>query len=104
MLSTSAKVNSTSMTPKTRHVSTAALAALAFALGIAAVRGQTASPASAAVDKLFVRWTDATPGCAVGASVEGKTVVSKAYGMADLEHDVRNTPETIFEAGSVSKQ
>ncbi len=24
--------------------------------------------------------------------------------MADLEHDVRNTPETIFEAGSVSKQ
>ncbi|HSC98026.1 MAG TPA: serine hydrolase domain-containing protein [Casimicrobiaceae bacterium] len=24
--------------------------------------------------------------------------------MADLEHDVRNTPDTIFEAGSVSKQ
>lgn len=24
--------------------------------------------------------------------------------MADLEHDVRNTPETIFESGSVAKQ
>src|SRR5262249_21935167 len=28
----------------------------------------------------------------------------KAYGSADLEHEVRNTPDTIFEAGSVSKQ
>ena len=35
---------------------------------------------------------------------DGKTVLAKAYGMADLEHDVKNTPDTIFEAGSVSKQ
>ena len=41
---------------------------------------------------------------AVGGSVKGRVVVSKAYGMADLEHDVANTPDTIFEAGSVSKQ
>jgi CubicO group peptidase (beta-lactamase class C family) len=40
----------------------------------------------------------------VGANVKGETVVRRAYGMADLEHDVPNTPDTIFEAGSVSKQ
>jgi len=56
------------------------------------------------IDAIFSRWTTATPGCAVGASVNGKLVVNKAYGMADLEHDVPNTAETIFEAGSVSKQ
>jgi CubicO group peptidase (beta-lactamase class C family) len=57
------------------------------------------------VDKVFEKWASTTtPGCAVGVSVGGRTVVSKAYGMADLERDVANTPETIFEAGSVSKQ
>lgn len=57
-----------------------------------------------AVDEIFAKWTSATPGCAVGVAIGGKPVVIKAYGMADLEHDVRNTPDTIFEAGSVSKQ
>ena len=71
--------------------------------------GRTAAQAPVAsikpeVDKLFSRWTTSTPGCAVGADVKGQPVVRAAYGMADLEHDVPNTPETIFEVGSVSKQ
>ena len=37
-------------------------------------------------------------------AVGGAPVLTRAYGMADLEHDVPNTPDTIFEAGSVSKQ
>ena len=57
-----------------------------------------------AVDEIFSKWSSSTPGCAVGVAVDGKPVLLKAYGMADLEHDVRNTPETIFEAGSVAKQ
>ncbi|HYU78610.1 MAG TPA: serine hydrolase domain-containing protein [Vicinamibacterales bacterium] len=56
------------------------------------------------VDKIFSKWTNSTPGCAVGAAVDGQQVVSAAYGMADLEREVKNTPETIFEGGSVSKQ
>ena len=64
----------------------------------------TAPSPAAAVDDVFSKWTTATPGCAVGVAVAGKPVLMKAYGMADLEHDVRNTPETIFEGGSLSKQ
>lgn len=61
--------------------------------------------ASVRVDEIFEPWNSVDmPGCAVGVAVNGLTVLSRAYGMADLEHDVFNTPETIFEAGSVSKQ
>jgi CubicO group peptidase (beta-lactamase class C family) len=56
------------------------------------------------VDNLFSRWKTSTPGCAVGVAVGGKPVLLKAYGMADLEHNVPNTPETVFESGSVAKQ
>ncbi|MBA2260896.1 MAG: beta-lactamase family protein [Acidobacteria bacterium] len=56
------------------------------------------------VDAVFSRWTRVTPGCAVGVGRGGSPVLQKAYGMADLEHDVPNVPDTIFEAGSVSKQ
>src|SRR5882757_8756533 len=56
------------------------------------------------VDAVFAKYTASTPGCAVGVATNGKPVLAKAYGMADLEHDVRITPDTIFEAGSVSKQ
>jgi CubicO group peptidase (beta-lactamase class C family) len=66
---------------------------------------QAAAPTMvSAVDAVFAQWTDSTPGCAVGVGVAGTPVLEKAYGMADLEHDVRNTPDTVFEAGSVSKQ
>jgi CubicO group peptidase (beta-lactamase class C family) len=65
---------------------------------------QSAGALEPRVDQVFARYTSATPGCAVGVGVAGTAVLQKAYGMADLEHDVRNTPETIFEAGSVSKQ
>jgi CubicO group peptidase (beta-lactamase class C family) len=57
-----------------------------------------------AVDKVFAKWTASTPGCAVGVATGGTPALAKGYGMADLEHDVPITPETIFEAGSVSKQ
>jgi CubicO group peptidase (beta-lactamase class C family) len=45
-----------------------------------------------------------TPGCAVAVDAPGQPTLTAAYGMADLEHNVSNTPDTVFEAGSVSKQ
>jgi CubicO group peptidase (beta-lactamase class C family) len=57
------------------------------------------------LDELFADWDSSiTPGCAVGVSEQGRTIVNRAWGMADLELSVPNTPATIFEAGSVSKQ
>jgi CubicO group peptidase (beta-lactamase class C family) len=84
-----------------RMISAAVLVCAAAGLAIA----QSAADVPAAkVDAVFARWTNDTPGCAVGVSRNGATVLQKAYGMADLEHDVPNRPDTIFEAGSVSKQ
>ena len=70
---------------------------------LAQTSAQTAPPTSA-VDAIFAAWNNTTPGCAAGVVQQGKTVLLKAWGMAELEHDVANTPDTIFEAGSVSKQ
>ena len=44
------------------------------------------------------------PGCAVGVSLDGQTVFEKAFGLAEMEHNIPNTPQTIFESGSVAKQ
>ena len=64
-----------------------------------------ATPAETkAVDALFSAFGKSTPGCAVAVEQGGKRILTKAYGMADLELNVPNTPETVFEAGSVSKQ
>ena len=35
---------------------------------------------------------------------DGKPIVSKGYGMANIEHAVPNTPQTVFRLGSITKQ
>jgi len=41
---------------------------------------------------------------AVLVARQGHVVLSKGYGMANHEHDVPNTPQTVFRIGSLSKQ
>ncbi len=57
------------------------------------------------VSKIFVAYnhTD-TSGCAVAVSLAGNEILHAAFGMADLEHHVALAPDSVFEAGSVSKQ
>ena len=76
------------------------------AIAVAAVvhTSALAQDTTARVDSVFSRIKRGTPGCAVGVSRHGRTVLARAYGLANLEYDVPNTPETIFEAGSVAKQ
>ncbi len=44
------------------------------------------------------------PGCAIMVRHEGKTALCQGYGLANLEHDVRVMPQTIFQSGSLGKQ
>ncbi|HOC19770.1 MAG TPA: serine hydrolase domain-containing protein, partial [Vicinamibacterales bacterium] len=83
-----------------------ALAVLAvLACAPARAQGQAISPEQRGrIDAIFSRFTLSTPGCAVGVARGGETVFEKAYGLADLEREVPNRPDTIFEAGSIAKQ
>jgi CubicO group peptidase (beta-lactamase class C family) len=57
------------------------------------------------VNRVLARWDSTTgPGCAVGIDRAGAPRYTRAFGEADLEYDIPNKPETIFEAGSISKQ
>lgn len=56
------------------------------------------------IDKIF-RWVRPdSPGCAVAASQNANLVVSRAYGLADLERGAANTPDSVFDIGSIQKQ
>lgn len=58
----------------------------------------------AQIDKLFSSWNNATPGGSVLVARGENILYHKAFGLANLESNVPNTINTIFEAGSVSKQ
>jgi D-alanyl-D-alanine carboxypeptidase len=44
------------------------------------------------------------PGLSLAVLREGKVVLSKGYGFANLEHSVPATPDTVYELGSITKQ
>lgn len=64
----------------------------------------TAPDKTSEVDKIFSAATPTTPGCTVAVSQQGKLVVNRAYGAADLEREVALNPNSIFDIGSVRKQ
>ena len=72
----------------------------------AAQNGVVPPPTSTeAVDKIFAGWNKPdVPGCALGVVKDGRTLYSAGYGMANIEHGVRNGANTVFHIASVSKQ
>ncbi len=57
------------------------------------------------VDSLFSAYSgSAVPGASVVVIADGRVVLRRAYGMADLERRVAATPETDYRLASVSKQ
>ncbi len=80
--------------------------ALAFTATVGQVpdREKVVAGAERAVEKAAKTNPMPAPGCAVGVSLDGQTVFEKAFGLAEMEHNIPNTPQTIFESGSVAKQ
>jgi CubicO group peptidase (beta-lactamase class C family) len=57
------------------------------------------------VDSLFAAYTGSdVPGASVVVIRDGKVIVRRAYGMADLERRVSAAPETGYRLASISKQ
>lgn len=57
------------------------------------------------VDSICKEWNNAkAPGGVVGVAIDGKLVFAKGYGLANLETGSPNTPDTVMDVGSVSKQ
>ena len=62
------------------------------------------TPQTDEVDKLFAQWDNKdSPGAAVGIIKDGRVIYARGYGMANLEYDIPNTPQTVFRIGSTSK-
>ena len=58
-----------------------------------------------AVDNLFKKWNNSSsPGAAIGIIQNGELLYSKGYGLANLDHNISNSPQTAFSIGSNSKQ
>ena len=85
---------------------------IGFTLLVAAVACSTRPGAAAAqtfdraaVDAVFADLTGSpAPGCALGVVRDGALVYGRGYGMANLEHGIPITTESVFRTGSVSKQ
>ena len=57
------------------------------------------------IDAIFQPWNNSSsPGAAVSVIHQGRLILEKGYGLANLEYDVPIKPDTIFHVASVSKQ
>ncbi len=71
----------------------------------AATAAQGHDSESARVDSLFAEYSRSlTPGLAVAVVRDGKVLLTRGYGYANLELRVLITPATVFDVASVSKQ
>ena len=81
------------------------LATLFILILTSQIHGQLTHQQTKKIDSLFIGWNiPKHPGGAIAVMKDGKTVFSKAYGLASLEYLIPNSTETLFNIGSNSKQ
>ena len=62
-------------------------------------------PQQSKIDAIFSKWNKPnSPGSSVGVIKDGKLIFAKGYGMANLDYNIPNRPETVFKIASTSKQ
>lgn len=72
--------------------------------GVSGAAQKMPPPIERQIDQLFSNYNASTPGVAVAVVKDGKVIFAKGYGSANLEYGVPNTPKTVFQIASVSKQ
>ncbi|MEX2379745.1 MAG: serine hydrolase domain-containing protein [Vicingaceae bacterium] len=57
------------------------------------------------IDSLLSKWDEgSTPGFSIGVMKGAELIYAKGFGLANLDYDIPNTPETVFRIASTSKQ
>lgn len=77
--------------------------ALLFSLLMCAA-GHAATPDAAVIDTMMQAYQGNVPGASLLVVKEGKAVVRRSYGLANLESHEAATPDTNYRLASVSKQ
>jgi CubicO group peptidase (beta-lactamase class C family) len=78
---------------------------MAFCFFSPVVSQATANEIEAQVNKIFGPWNKPDiPGAAVAVVQDGRPLLVKGYGCADLEHNTPITPKILFNAASLAKQ
>ena len=78
---------------------------LIMLVSIFSANAQESIPQQKSIDAIFSRWDNKTsPGGAIGVIKDGKLIFSKGYGMANLDYNIPNEPNTVFKIASTSKQ
>jgi CubicO group peptidase (beta-lactamase class C family) len=93
------------LTNHTKRIKISGLLLFAFLLSLSThTLSQTYEEAGRKIDSLFASYNSQTPGVAIAIVKDGKVIFKKGYGMADLNHGIPITPQTVFNIASVSKQ
>ena len=79
---------------------------IALAILPGAVQAQVSASPPTAVDSLVETFLaeNQVPGVAVAVLHDGALVMARGYGLADIEHSVPVTTETMFQSASIGKQ
>lgn len=56
------------------------------------------------VDQIMSVYTKDKPGATIAVMEKGKILLSKGYGLSNMEYDIPNSPKTIYHIASISKQ